>query len=85
MTRNTKEETEACCHQLLRYGGVLGETLVDLLDVIVDINDDMHHGRDELLVGNTERAKQLLDQLLKEETTYSKQYMDMLAAREVQS
>lgn len=59
------QRTDDICGQLTRYSGeVASEELADLLDVIVDINDDLWHGRDaSLLVENIAKAKTLLDEI----------------------
>lgn len=49
--------------QLLRYGGhVFDERLLDVLDLITDVNDDMHHARHKDVV--FQACKQASDALL---------------------
>jgi hypothetical protein len=59
--------TDDICGQLQRYGGVCSDTLLDVLDVIVTINDDLCHGRhQDLIKEEIEQVKGLLDKVLVE-------------------
>jgi len=55
--------TRNACDQLMRYGGGVANTqLAEVLDKLTDINDDLQHGRDPLLIQEgVEKAKALLD------------------------
>jgi hypothetical protein len=56
------QRTDDICGQLQRYGGVCSDALLDALDAIVDINDDLCHDRDQVLIKEKiEEAKKLLD------------------------
>ena len=53
------------CHQLDRYGGgVFCSEIADALEIIADINDDMHHFRERNgIIKSIESAKEALDNL----------------------
>lgn len=58
------QRTDDVCGQLQRYGGVQSNDLLDVLDAIVEINDDMVHGRSgDLIKKEIEKAKSLLDKV----------------------
>ena len=57
--------TDDICGQFQRYGSVFSEALLDVLDMIVEINDDMHHNRASSLINDKiEKTKQLLDKVV---------------------
>ncbi len=50
--------------QLLRYGDVADERLLDVLDALTDINDDMHHARHKDIVSEAcKKAVELLHEI----------------------
>ena len=55
---------EDICGQLERYGWI-ADSVLDVLDVIVDINDDICNDRDlDLIKKEIEKAKILLDKIV---------------------
>jgi hypothetical protein len=53
--------------QLIRYGHVHNNKIIDIIDRLTDINDDLHHGRHErLIVDNVNKIKSDLDAILKD-------------------
>lgn len=59
------DRTQDICDQLTRYGGaVFNAELLDVLSLITDINDDMHHMRHtDLVKAKIEETKLALDRL----------------------
>ena len=64
-TDELSQRTEDACGQLTRYGGsIWSHELADILDKIVDLNDNLWHGRHiEIIKSDVGDAKILLDKL----------------------
>lgn len=44
------DKTKDACSQLMRYGGVFDDKLLDILESVVQVNDSLHQDADVLLV-----------------------------------
>lgn len=57
------QRTQDACAQLTRYGAeVATSELADVLEALADLNDDLHHGRDDDLIHEgINQVKALLD------------------------